>query len=103
VMIAPPMMPPTTAPGPQRRHCALASVAVAASVPVTMAAAVSAVSVFFMHISLRKVGQRRPGIQLPRRQHCPKGNLAQSPISLTLRAQVFCRNLGDSQEEPDPQ
>src|SRR5215510_11948611 len=67
VMIEPAMIPPMTGPGPQpRRHCALASVAVAASVPVMMAAAVSAVSVFFMHISLRMVGSADPGIQLPR-------------------------------------
>jgi len=53
VMIAPPMMPAAT-PGPhppRRRHWASASVAVAASVPAMIAAAVRAVRVFFMLVS----------------------------------------------------
>src|SRR5215510_176909 len=102
VMIEPAMIPPMTGPGPQpQRRCALASVAVAASVPVMMVAAVSAVSVFFMHISLRMVGSADPGIQLPRRRHCPQDNLAQSPIHLTYTTSTsICRNLGDSQGEP---
>src|SRR5215510_14834454 len=104
VMIEPAMIPPMTGPGPQpQRRCALASVAVAASVPVMMAAAVSAVSVFFMHISLRMVGSADPGIQLTRRR-LPGGQFGSIPHpSLTLRAQLFCRNLGDSQGDPGPQ
>src|SRR5262245_35737445 len=90
VMIVPATMPPMTAPGPQRRpYCALASVAVAASVPVMIAAAVSAVSVFFMPISLRMVGSADQEFNRP------EGNTARraiwlSPPSITsLGAEVF--------------
>src|SRR5215475_13954712 len=83
VMIAPPTIPPMTAPGPQpQRRCALASVAVAASVPVMMAAAVSAVSVFFMPISLRMVGSADQEFNRP------EGNVAARAIWLSPPSQL---------------
>src|SRR5215470_8601736 len=89
VMIAPPMMP-AARPGPQpRRHCALASVAVPASVPVMMAAAVSAVSVFFMHISLRMVGSADQGIQLPRRHIAQRAIWLNPPSHLHYEHNYF--------------
>src|SRR5262249_18525480 len=88
-MIAPPTMPPMTAPGPQPRRCALASVAVAASVPAMIAAAVSAVSVFFMPISLRTVGSADQEFNCPASKHCPEGNLAHPPSHLHYENNYF--------------
>src|SRR5215510_14432700 len=101
VMIEPAMMPPMTAPGPQpQRRCALASVAVAASEPVMMAAAVSAVSVFFMPISLKMVGSADQEFNRPE-GNMPEGQFGSVPIHLTYtRSRSICRNLGDSQGEP---
>src|SRR5262245_59186378 len=103
VMIAPAKRPPMIGPGPQRRpYCALASVAVAASEPVMMAAAVSAVSIFFMPISLRMVGSadqefNRPEANIARRR------FGSVPHLTYTRSRSICRNLGDLQGEPGHQ
>src|SRR5215475_12548501 len=82
--MAPPMMPAAT-PGPQpqpwRRHCALASVAVAASVHAITAAAVSAESVFFMQISLRACRKYRPETNCLRLHH-PTAISLEAPSNL---------------------
>src|SRR4051812_45409167 len=75
----PPITPAATAPGPQpqpRRHCAEASVAVAASVPAMVAAATKAVRVFLIAVSLgRWCAGLKPDAELvPSVKNGPKVN-----------------------------